>query len=883
MRSRTTRIIGLGLAAAAFAAQPARAQLVAERIEAANAGRTILRGPDAVGGLGDWALQNGTACAVIADPAHESDLATTGGGLLDLGLCGRADDQFMLYLELLNGSLADPVRVTSISPEIEADVARLIARGGGEGLSVETQYTLDAAQPTRLGIETVVQRSGDGPRLGSFSLAIANVRSLSPFSVSTDGRGESRGYVHPSYRGLGVSGIAKAGTAADLVVAVGAEELDPGISYGQRLVSARLENASGEATPVPAFFFSDGLSTALTVFPRPFWIGGDSQLSVFRLLQSALMDLPEGSRLVVEQELWVGARADAAAVTDQLWPEAPLLQGSVDDARAVVHVERPEDGPITQVRVGAEGRFAVRLAPGRYRLRVEARGGRSVEREVQQEAGGTDVGRIATGATARVVLPRGAAMRLAFLGIDGTPDPDFHADGRGWVMEGEAGALDRAVRPERDLHLAGTANDPGAVVVAPGRYRVFATRGPEFSLEQIDLSLGANETAELSLEPVRVIETPGWVSSDFHIHSAPSLDNPTHPERRLRSYVADGAEVLVSSEHEKIYDFAPLIREVGLAGRLPSLVGLEVTSEVQSELAPYSIGHANVFPLPPVPLAYRRGAVANEGRRWRDVIADLRAIPGERVIQLNHARFADRELERRAFLSHMGPAEAPYDPELPLETGANRVLIEPDPSTGIRDLDFDAMELLNGPYMESYWVLREDWFSFLRQGEKIVGTANSDSHFLSDPVATPRNYLSVANDTPAGFQAEAFVAAVRAGRMYGTTGPIVSLSLGDAGLGDTYAGKTGTLSGTVRTAPWISVRELQVFVSGEVAETLAIEPGVPFETALTFEADAFVTTEVHGDVTPEFEAVLPRFAPFAFTNPIWVDADGDGEWTAPGH
>jgi hypothetical protein len=88
------------------------------------------------------------------------------------------------------------------------------------------------------------------------------------------------------------------------------------------------------------------------------------------------------------------------------------------------------------------------------------------------------------------------------------------------------------------------------------------------------------------------------------------------------------------------------------------------------------------------------------------------------------------------------------------------------------------MELLNGPHMDSYEVLREDWFSFLRQGEKIVGTANSDSHFLSDPVATPRNYVQVPGDAPASFDAGAFVAAVRAGRSYGTTGPVVSLSLG---------------------------------------------------------------------------------------------------------
>ena len=35
---------------------------------------------------------------------------------------------------------------------------------------------------------------------------------------------------------------------------------------------------------------------------------------------------------------------------------------------------------------------------------------------------------------------------------------------------------------------------------------------------------------------------------------------------RVRSYVAQGAEILVSSEHENVYDFAPVVRALGLAG-----------------------------------------------------------------------------------------------------------------------------------------------------------------------------------------------------------------------------------------------------------------------------------------------------------------------------
>jgi hypothetical protein len=872
-------LVAFGLAASAASADAA---FVAERIDADNGARLIVEGPDAVGGIGDWALQNGTICAIVADPAHESDMATTGGGLVDLGLCGRADDQLMLYMELMNGSLAQPVLVKTVTPEATSDAAQLVTRGVSEGIEVETRYWMDRDEPRRLRITTRAERVGEGVALGSFTGALANVRSLSPFSVSLSGDGTSRGYTHPSYRGGGMGALAAAATAADLVVAVGAEELEPGIAYGQRFVSARLERPSEQTVPVEAFFFSDGFTTALTLFSRPFWLGGGPELGLLELLQVPLMDLEMGAVLLVEQELWVGERADAASVTNLLLPEAPLLTGRVDDARAVVHVERPGHGPLTQVRVDDEGGFAVRLPVGDYALRIEAPGARTREMSVTQEAAGTDLGSLAAGAPALVALPRGAPMRLVFVGVDGTTDPDFHADGRVWRMVGESDVLDRATKPERDVSLAGVATDPATVAVAPGRYRVLATRGPEFSIEEQVVDAIAGETVVVDLSPVRVIETPGWVSSDFHIHAAPSLDNPTAPERRVRSYVAQGAEVLVATEHENVFDFAPVIERLGLKARLPSLVGLEVTSEVRSDVAPYSMGHANVFPMVRDPLAYRRGAIANEGRRWRDVIAEVRALPGRRVVQLDHARFGDRELEPRAFLTHMGPAATPYDPGQPLDGGANAVLVERDPTTGVRDIDFDAIELLNGPYMASYERLREDWFSFLLQGEKIVGTANSDSHFLSDPVATPRNYVRVANDTPGGFDPEAFVDAILEGRMFGTTGPFIELALGDAGLGDTFSGSDGELRGVVRAASWVNAAELRVFVSGRLEQTVALEPGVPFAVPLHFERDAFVTTEVRGVSAEPFTTVSTGFEPFAFTNPIWVDADADGAWAPPG-
>jgi len=51
---------------------------------------------------------------------------------------------------------------------------------------------------------------------------------------------------------------------------------------------------------------------------------------------------------------------------------------------------------------------------------------------------------------------------------------------------------------------------------------------------------------------------------------------------------------------------------------------------------------------------------------------------------------------------------------------------------------------------------------------------------------------------------------------------------------------------------------------------------------LKFEQDAFVTIEVIGDVTPDYQVIYPEISPYAFTNAIYVDADSDGQWQAPG-
>ena len=861
-------------------ASVAEAEFFAGRLTEANVAERTLGGMDAIGGIGDWAISNGTLCAVVSDPAHQSNINVLGGALIDLGHCGRDDDQFLLYQELINQSLAEPVPVTTIESEIGEASAALVARGGRPDLEVETRYVVDAQHPTRLGLTTRMTRVAEGPRLMGFSGAFANVRGLAPFGVKLDGAAESSGFEHVTWMGRGLDGVQEAARPLDLVVALGSVDVGPGIAYGQRILGAWREGADGSREDLPTYVLADAGAAGIALFSGDFWIGGDTGLGTLELLQTLLMDLDVGESLVLDQAFWIGDRADVASITDQLHPDAALVSGTVTGGTATVHVDRVDGGPFSERRVEADGRFALRLPAGRYALRAQGEAGRQVTREIEVGHADLDAGTLALDPAARVVLPAGRAMRLVFVGRDGTADPDFGDDLRGARYRGADGIVP-GIPPQRDLHLAGTANDPREVRVAPGRYRVLATRGPEWELADVDLVVAAGETTTLAIpELVRAFETPGWVATDLHTHAAPSLDNGTSPRGRVRSLVAEDVDVFVSSEHDNVYDFAPLIREMGLAERLPSLVGIEITGEVKTEEIPHSNGHANAFPIALRPDAYRNGAPPDEGRRWRDVFGDLRANqPTRTLVQLNHARFADRALEPRAYLSHLGPAAAPYDPTRPLDEGANAVLVEPDPATGLRDVDFDAIELLNGPWRDSYEVLREDWFSFLLQGERMTGTANSDSHFLATVAAAPRTYVA----QPEGpFDADGFLGAIRDGRVVGTNGPWVGVRLGESDVGDTYRGNEGTLRVIVQAASWIPVSRLRVRVSGQLADEREITAPATVEIPLAFARDGFVTVEVEGDPDDTYDAVLPRHAPLAFTNPIWVDADGDGTWTPPG-
>ncbi len=885
-------VTGMAMSVSAFTSMAGAAELVATRITAENAAQYVQSGPDAAGGIGDWILSNGSVCAVISGIAHESELSVRGGTLIDLGYCDRADDHYVGAQDLIDSSRDTPVNIERVDAKVGPNSAVIRSFGGQGGVIVETSYRLDADVPDKLFISKhLTQREGE-PSVALYTSIFFNYHSLVPFVASTVDPRRSNGFVQESFVSRGPTEIATFARTADLIVALSPADAEAPITYGWQMVSAKRSNADGTIVDLPFYALADFSALSFLAITEPFLTGDGSDVGLLQLLEVPFTELAAGDEIRFEEVLHIVPRADVAGITDRIYADAAKVSGRISEAGAIVHVDLSDGTPFSQTSADDRGKFSVHLPTGAYALRVVAAGGRDLSVPFQVGEADATLEMVDLDAPSRVALPQGSPMRLTFKGLDGAPDPLFGGNLLGAVeLQDESSYRLTGVN---QIFLMGTDRDPTYASLPPGKYRVYATRGPEYSLEKVEVVVEAGNDTVLNIsEPSLVVETTGFLSADFHVHSGPSFDTVMPRAKRVATYLAEGAEVLVATEHETVFDFQPTIDRLGVGDRVATIAGTEITGEVGSDRTPYTLGHANAFPVDAQALAFRRGAFANENRRWREVIDDLKARRADSLIQLNHARRDDRFApgsptweedwsgDRAAYFDHMGIGRS-FNAGQPLGSEGNRRLIDPDPVTGRRDIDFDAMEVMNGISRESEIALRRDWLSLVSQGEKVVATANSDSHNASQQVGLPRNMIAVEEDTIDAFDEAAFVSAVQRGRVYGTTGPMLEVTLDDKGLGEMVAGASAELTVRVSSAPWIDASTLTISVNGKALRSFPVANGEVVAFKLGFEKDSYVTVEVSGDPGEDYAVVYPEFKPYAFTNPIYVDANSDGVWTAPG-
>jgi hypothetical protein len=188
--ARLPRLFGAAALAASLAGiGPARADLVAEQLTPHNMAALRQGGPDAIAGLGDWVIGNGTVCAAISDPEHESVLSARGGVLVDLGHCGRDDDQWGVLQPMLNLSRQNVLGVAEIRAEVVGREAFVITTGSNDGVAVETRFAVSLDQPSRLLITTRLERESKGESLFLFGeVSLHGHRQLTPFTLFSPSR-----------------------------------------------------------------------------------------------------------------------------------------------------------------------------------------------------------------------------------------------------------------------------------------------------------------------------------------------------------------------------------------------------------------------------------------------------------------------------------------------------------------------------------------------------------------------------------------------------------------------------------------------------------------------------------------------------------------------
>lgn len=507
---------------------------------------------------------------------------------------------------------------------------------------------------------------------------------------------------------------------------------------------------------------------------------------------------------------------------------------------------------VTIARTDQDGAFTVRVPPAAYKIRaVTDQRLASAELEVPA-IGGAPVSLVVkkTGALHYTIKDEAGALLPVKLSLVRPREDGVFT--RHFGEEPEPSGTFRA-----EYGFGGT----GTVHLPPGVVHVIASRGSEYEIFEADVTIEPGQTAELSGTLARTTKSAGWMSTDTHIHAQLSPDSGDFYPFKVATMVTEGLELPVSTEHEAIGDFNPTIKAMGLEAWIHGIVGSEITT--------FSYGHFNAFPLVQDLTKPGNGRIDWFGKKPGDTFAAIRANPGDPFLQVNHPRSA----AVGGYFSAMG-----YDRD---RTAATRV--------DQFSTDFDGIEVANG--CEVDFIEREtmpDWFSFLNKGQRKVAMGSTDSHHAGKgEMGYPKTFLHLGGDDPKAATIDAFRAAAKEGRAVVSCGPFLKLEVGTAQIGDTVRQMSDLLrvTATVSAPSWMDVDQVELLVNGQLKKVVRIpehQGALDWSGTLTASVstaqDGWAILRVRGD---RAHGVWANGNPsYAFTNPVFLDANGDG-WKMP--
>lgn len=468
--------------------------------------------------------------------------------------------------------------------------------------------------------------------------------------------------------------------------------------------------------------------------------------------------------------------------------------------------------------------------------------------------------------------PRAAALTAARLSVrvtdadTGEPVPCrlTWTDTDGALMPLQADATQRlAVR----TGVIYTGNGQATLGTAPGSYVLYASRGFEYSVATVPITLAAGDDKSVDLRLRREVPTPGLIAADTHIHTLThSRHGDATIDERMLTIAGEGIELAVATDHNHHVDYTESAQRNEVQSFFRPVIGNEVSTKA---------GHFNAFPVAasgPVPDATLTD--------WAQLLHNIRSVTGARVITLNHPRDVHQNF------TPFGSAN--FD----ATTGTLR---------GQDSFDLDAIEVVTSAAMQSdIMLLYRDWFALLNHGFRVAAIGASDTHHVSEFIlGQSRTYVAASARTPADINTDDVCDSFRGGRLLVSFGLLTHLRVNDRfNVGDlaTQLGDNVQVAVDVLGPSWVNADRVELYANGIKIREQAIAPSTQVEKARVTWTLPRPRHDVHlvaiasgpgvngpfWDIPRPYQPTSKTFNPrvIGSTNPIWIDADNDGRFSS---
>jgi len=823
-------------------------------------GSQLLTGPAQSGLVGDFFIKNDKASFIIQAPTRVIGVIPQGGNLVDAALLDASgkqatDDHFgELGLIYLLGRTCDPDKVEIVRDGSKggAAVIRATGKSGNDdfinikGIGL-LPITADVDPDIDDGVEcatTYILEPGSTTLQVYHSMFNAGADDIAgPMGTIADTGGNTHAWTNThGFQEADISALATLSTPqpSDYTVYQG-----PGVAYG---VIPRHDTPTKHTQALIA-----GVSIILD--------GNDALLDILQK-DKYFLHLKRQKGILQRYDVVVGHDAsDIDAVwrtgnNETLTPISGTVSwsagGPATGARVGVFVDGNNNGMLDDATVDADndgiaddhavGYFDV-AADGTFSGQVPTAAGNLLLRAEVKNVGRSQA--MPAGATVNLTVP--SPIKVDFQILDA--DTSAPIPGRLLVVGQHPAFPDTRLFETADRQTGvvtqehsirgttvdmGDGADPAIYLPAGGTYRIYASRGTEWSADSAAVSGSA--AVNLTFHLKHVVPTDGYYATDWHVHQVGSPDSAILSDERIRSAVSAGVEMFAVTDHDYVSDLQPLVEQMGLKDLLRVVPGIEVT--------PFPYGHFNGWPVQPDDTSASHGAIdwgrgATEGFAMiPGEIYDALRTRGAKMVQVNHPR----DSSFTEFQANFDRANLQFDYTARMIYGDYMHADVPNdwlrlPEVSLWSDQFTGLEIWNGFNMAdtNNDGLREntkldrtmrDWLSMLSLGFYVTPAGDSDTHTtVADPLGMPRTYVRVASDTSAALADGTAVDAVVATQtgangaardIVVTDGPMISVTYnGQPAIGSQIAsvGAPVTLTVTILAADWSPFDTLEVFAN----------------------------------------------------------------------